>query len=197
MSAENKIWSYDLEKGKKVGAGQMLLAEPFMLDDNFRRAVVLLCDHSVENGTVGIILNKPINLRMNDVMEGFPDYTGRIFLGGPVSTDSLMFLHTNGDIEGCNKLNEGLYWGGNFEQVKAMLQSGALNEKNIRFYLGYAGWSSDQLTEELKDNSWIIAKAEAAHIFKANEENLWHDILHSLGGVYTIMAGYPENPLLN
>lgn len=197
MSEPNKIWSYALEKHKKVGPGQLLLAEPFMLDDNFRRTAVLLCDHGEENGTVGIILNKPINLRMNDVMEGFPEYNGRIFLGGPVQTDSLMFLHTNGGVEGCKKLNNNLFWGGKFEHIKTLVNTGVLNETNIRFYLGYAGWSSEQLAEELKDNSWIIAPAKSSHVFECIEETLWHDVLTSLGGVYTTMAGYPEDPLLN
>ena len=83
MENNDNIWSYEFEKEKGLRAGHLLLSEPFMFDENFRRTVVLVCEHTVENGTVGLILNKPINLRLNDVVEGFPAFRGKIFLGGP------------------------------------------------------------------------------------------------------------------
>lgn len=72
MSDNETVWSYDFEKDKEIVPGRLLLSEPFMFDENFRRTVVLVCSHDNENGTVGVILNKPINLRLNEVIEEFP-----------------------------------------------------------------------------------------------------------------------------
>lgn len=198
MDGKDNVWSYEFEKGKGVSAGKLLLSEPFMFDENFRRTVVLVCEHTEENGTVGLILNKPINLRLNDVVEGFPPFKSKIFLGGPVGTDTMQFVHSLGNkIENSLKLADGLYWGGNFEQLKAMMADGEITTGDVRFFLGYSGWSSGQLDEELKDNSWIIADANASHLFETPHEQLWKVIMKEMGGVYNTMAGYPENPTLN
>src|SRR4051812_40076623 len=113
MDEEEKIWSYEFEKGKEIKAGRLLLSEPFMFDENFKRTVVLVCEHNDDNGTVGLILNKPIELGLNDIVEDFPLFDSKVFLGGPVGTDTLQFLHSLGDkIEDSLQLGEGLYWGG-------------------------------------------------------------------------------------
>ena len=198
MVDKEKIWSYEFEKSKGIKPGQLLLSEPFMLDENFRRTVVLVCEHDNENGTVGLIINKSINLRLNDVVEDFPPFKAKLFLGGPVGTDTLQFLHSMGDeIEGSVKLSDQLYWGGNFEQLKLMIQTGKINPADIRFFLGYSGWGTGQLEQELKDNSWIIAKATHKGIFKIPNEDIWKETMKDMGGVYSTMAGYPENPALN
>ncbi|MBL7778949.1 MAG: YqgE/AlgH family protein [Chitinophagales bacterium] len=192
------MWSYEFEKAKKVQAGTLLLAEPFMFDENFRRTVVLVCSYHEEEGVVGLILNKPINLRLNDVVEGFPPFKSKIYLGGPVGTDTLQFIHSLGDeIEGTVKLNEHLYWGGNFEQMRSLMNAGKVKEGDVRFYLGYSGWSYGQLQDELKDNSWIISRATYQHIFQSDINTLWKSVMQGMGGVYQTMAGYPENPTLN
>lgn len=198
MDNEEKIWSYKYEKDKKIQPGTLLLSEPFMFDDNFRRTVVLICEHNEENGTVGLILNKPVNLRMNDVVEDFPAFKTKIFLGGPVGTDTMQFLHSLGDeIEGSIKLSDHLYWGGNFEQLKTLISQGKISTGDVRFYLGYSGWGFEQLNDELKQNSWILAKANYRHIFQSDFNHLWRNIMKEMGGIYNTMASYPENPLLN
>lgn len=198
MDENENVWSYEFEKGKGVTPGKLLLSEPFMFDENFRRTVVLVCEHTEDNGTVGLILNKPINLRLNDVVEGFPPFKGKIFLGGPVGTDTMQFIHKLGDkIENSLKLADNLYWGGNFDQLKTMMASGEVMPEDVRFFLGYSGWSPGQVEDELKDNSWIIADASSQYLFDVPHEVLWKNIMKELGGVYTTMAGYPENPTLN
>ncbi|MBK7149692.1 MAG: YqgE/AlgH family protein [Bacteroidetes bacterium] len=192
------IWSYEFEKSKEIGKGQLLLSEPFMLDENFRRTVVLICDHNEENGTVGLVLNKPINLRLTDVVEDFPSFKAPLFLGGPVGTDTLQFLHTLGDqIEDSIKIADNLYWGGDFEQLKTLIELEKVSAQDIRFYLGYSGWGFHQLEEEMKENSWILTPATHHHIFKTDYTVLWKNTMQHMGGVYETMATYPENPLLN
>jgi putative transcriptional regulator len=198
MVEDEKIWSYEFEKSKDLKAGQLLLSEPFMPDENFRRTVVLVCEHTIANGTVGLIINKPINLRLNDIMEDFPPYKGKAFLGGPVGTDTLQFLHALGDkIEGSIQLADNLFWGGDFEQIKQLMLEEKINQNEIRFYLGYSGWTTGQLDGELKGNSWIITPASNKQIFHTPHELLWREVMRNMGGIYSTMAGYPENPTLN
>ncbi|MFN8286122.1 MAG: YqgE/AlgH family protein [Chitinophagales bacterium] len=198
MDSENTLWNYDFEKEKDIKPGSLLLSEPFMFDENFRRTVVLVCEHTEPNGTVGIIVNKPIDLRLQEVVEDFPQFNGKLFLGGPVGTDTLQFIHSLGDkIEGSIKLSEKLYWGGNFDQLKSLIAEGQVAPYEVNFYLGYSGWSSAQLETELKDNSWIIAQATPKHIFHSDYSKLWKMVMKEMGGVYNTMAGYPENPMLN
>ncbi|MES2619456.1 MAG: YqgE/AlgH family protein [Bacteroidota bacterium] len=198
MDGNEKIWSYEFEKDKTITAGQLLLSEPFMFDENFKRTVVLVCEHNEENGTVGLILNKPVNLKLNDVVEGFPSFNAKVFLGGPVGTDTLQFVHSLGNkIEDSVQLTTGLYWGGNFEQMKLMLETGQIQAEQIRFFLGYSGWGPDQLVQEMKVNSWIVSPGKSKYIFKADFNHLWKTVMTEMGGIYNTMAGYPENPMLN
>lgn len=195
---DEKIWSYEFEREKEIVPGQLLLSEPFMFDENFKRTVVLVCEHTEENGTVGLILNKPINLRLNDVVAGFPPFKGKVFLGGPVGTDTLQFVHSLGNkIENSLQLTDKIYWGGNFEQLKEMMSNGEVHPDEVRFFLGYSGWSPNQLREEMETNSWIVSQAKWQYLFKNDYNTLWKDVMQQMGGVYTTMAKYPESPILN
>lgn len=192
------MWSYELEKGKVIQPGTLLLAEPFMFDENFRRTVVLICNYNKLEGVVGLILNKPIDLRLTDVIDDFPPFKAKMYLGGPVGTDTLQFLHAMGeDIEGTVKLNDHLYWGGNFEQLRSMIHAGQVRETDVKFFLGYAGWAFEQLHQELRDNSWIVSRATHRHVFSSDDLNLWKSVMKEMGGIYETMAGYPESPILN
>ena len=151
----------DVEKFIKVSAnnlkparGRLLLSEPFMGDYYFGRSVVLLAEHN-EEGSFGIVLNKPITDPFNEIVKDFPDFDGQLFVGGPVETESLFFIHTLGDaIEGSLEIGSGLYWGGDIEIVKEMILLNAITPDDIRFSVGYSGWSPNQLNDELKRNSW-------------------------------------------
>ncbi|MDP2423123.1 MAG: YqgE/AlgH family protein [Bacteroidales bacterium] len=177
--------------------GCILISEPFMHDFYFRRSVVLLADHSHE-GTFGLIINKPVDLMFNDIIKGFPQYNGKLYLGGPVKTSNLYFIHTLGDqIEGSTKIIDGLYWGGDVEAVKEMLTINQLNNQNIRFFIGYAGWVSKQLDRELDENSWVVADSDAATLLNTDPDVLWRHSVKSLGKQFAMWANYPIDPLMN
>jgi len=195
---DDKTWSGELEKKKKLQPGSLLLAEPFMIDENFKRTVVLICEHSPSNGTLGLIINKPINLRIEDVVDNFPDFKTRLYLGGPVGTDTMQFIHTVGEkISGSIPLTDTLFWGGDFDTLQLLISTKQIDNSQVRFFLGYAGWSYDQLMEEIADNSWIITDVKNKYIFGEREDTIWQRIMNDLGGVYKQMAAYPENPQLN
>jgi putative transcriptional regulator len=193
------IWSYEYEKNKPLEVGSLLLSEPFMWDENFKRTVILVCRHHSIEGTSGVILNKPVKLNLEDLLGNFPKgFGGKLYLGGPVGTDVIQIVHTMGHLlEGSVKLCEGVYWGGHFDQLKKLIRQGEITNKQVRFYIGYSGWDAKQLQDEMKENSWIIAPSKHEYIFNDDPDGIWRKIMNDMGGIYHTMANYPENPALN
>ena len=194
-----QIWNFEFERGKPLQPGSLLLSEPFMWDENFRRTVILVCRHHSVEGTSGVILNKPVKLELEDLLENFPKgFGGKLYLGGPVGTDMIQMVHTMGHkLTDSQKLCEGVYWGGNFDQLRKLIRQGEITRNHVRFYIGYSGWDAKQLQDEIKDNSWIIAQARHEYIFNEDPDSVWRKIMTDMGGLYQTMASYPENPNLN
>lgn len=178
--------------------GDLLISEPFLNDPNFERTVVLICQHN-EEGTFGLVLNKITDLTLQDVMEEEVTFSGLLNLGGPVEQNTLHFVHKAGDqINGSVRLGEDLYWSGDFEQVKMLMDEGLIDEKDIQFYLGYSGWSEGQLREELDAQSWFVKRGSSAQeIFEMDIDELWKSILKAMGGKYKVFSNYPVDPRLN
>ena len=180
-----------------MGPGKVLLAEPFLAEPYFKRSVVLVTEHN-EDGSFGLIINKPIKMTFNQALPNAPEFDTTLSLGGPVSKETLHFLHRLGDkIPGSKTVSKGLYWGGDFDQVMGMMMDGSLDAKDIRMFVGYAGWSAGQLDSELKLNSWIIEKANASMVFRKDADELWSHILYKMGDPYRKMVNFPEDPNLN
>jgi len=178
-------------------SGRILISEPLLQDFYFKRSVVLLADHS-EEGTFGLILNKPVDVRFNEVIKDFPNFNASLYLGGPVQTSNLYFIHTLGDlIGGSMKIQDGLYWGGDIEKVKEMMMLNQITPLNSRFFIGYSGWVSKQLDRELDENSWVVSSASTEQLIMGNPEYLWRDIVRTLGKEFALWANYPPDPLLN
>jgi len=177
--------------------GKILLSEPFMGDYYFGRAVVLLAEHNDE-GSFGVILNKPIAAKFNDILKGFPDFDASVFLGGPVETDSLFYIHTAGDqLEGATEIVKGLYWGGDIESLKELILIKQIKPKDIRFFIGYSGWSAGQLNNELKKNSWVITKASRQKLLTLNPMLMWEKLLARMGETYSYWSKLPIDPTMN
>lgn len=177
--------------------GDILLAEPFMLDPNFKRSAVLLCEHSDE-GTIGFILNKKLDMRVDALINGFPEFDAKVFFGGPVQTDTIHYIHNVGDLlEDSRQIGDGVWWGGSFEQLKFLIGSKLLTPQNIRFFVGYAGWSEGQLEEEMETGSWVIANMDPNYVFKSKPDALWSQIMSNKGDHYTVIANMPDSVTYN
>ena len=177
--------------------GRILISEPFLMDNYFKRSIVLLTEHS-EEGTVGFVLNKPMNMRVNEIITDFPPVDAFVSLGGPVQTNTLHYVHTLGDIiPGSMKIMENVFWGGEFDVIRRLLESGSLNNENIRFFLGYSGWQSDQLEDELNDNAWVVAEISPQEIMTPMNKYFWNKTLNRLGIKYQMWSNFPENPQMN
>lgn len=178
-------------------AGTLLVSPPMQLDLNFRRAVVLICEHS-EEGSFGLILNRSLALTIDQVVESFEGHQEEIRWGGPVQPKTLHFIHRVPDlIPGGIEIKPGIVWSGDFDLVKEYSKNQLLHPDDIRFYLGYAGWSAGQLQEEIEQGGWILADSTSESVFEIPDESLWRRTLRSLGGSYSILANYPEHPSLN
>ncbi|MGH2574291.1 MAG: YqgE/AlgH family protein [Ignavibacteria bacterium] len=185
------------ENNKTPEKGKLLVSEPFLLDPNFKRSIILLSEHG-DDGSIGFILNKQTDLKLNMVIEDFPDFDTPVFFGGPVQINTLQFIHRSGVIiDGGIRINDGLYWGGSFEILKILIENKQVAPKDFRFFIGYSGWSARQLDNEMKLNSWIVASAENEDIFSDEPDKLWREILKNMGKKFAILASFPENPSVN
>lgn len=181
----------------ELSKGKLLIAEPSILNDSsFNRSVILLSEHNDE-GSIGFIMNKPSTYILGDLLPEI-DSDLTIYIGGPVSEENLYFVHRIPHlIPDSIKISEGMFWGGDFEAVQGLLANNILKDDDIRFFLGYSGWSKDQLQNELKTTSWIVIENKYQNIFDISDHSFWKDQLMKFGGEYKLWANAPENPSLN
>jgi putative transcriptional regulator len=90
-----------------------------------------------------------------------------------------------------------LYWGGDFETIKNLILQDRIGQNEIRFFLGYAGWSPKQLENELSGNAWVVADLDAETIMRSSNLTMWQETLNKLGSKYKTWVNFPENPGLN
>ena len=178
-------------------SGRFLIADPFLKDPNFLRSVIFLCEHN-EEGSFGLVVNRLLPLRVSDLLTDLPNADFPVYYGGPVQTNTLHILHKIPALEEQSQmLMKNLYWGGAIDTITEMIVKNQLNENNIRFYLGYSGWSEGQLDEEIKENTWLTGKGSSELVFMKDPELCWKKALQSLGEPYNQMALYPIDPQLN
>lgn len=175
----------------------MLLAEPFLNDPYFKRTVILLCEHNDE-GSFGFVLNNYIDVELDQIMDELPHYDTRISIGGPVKNSNLYYIHTLGhSIADSVEVVQGVYMGGNFEALKEKLLQGELTKDEVRFFVGYSGWSPNQLEDELEMKSWIVTNVKPGILMNTEIGDLWKVIMRSMGKKGEIMSNLPDDPSLN
>ncbi len=181
----------------EIKNGVILLAEPFMLDPNFRRAAVLLCEHSPE-GSLGFIMNRPTDTSIDQLIEDFPEFHSPVFWGGPVQTDTLHYIHNVGDLlDDSIRIADGVHWGGDFEKLKFLITSSLILPENIRFFMGYSGWDEGQLLDEMATGSWVPADMHPNYLFKSKPEMLWQQVMYNKGDAYSVIAFMPDTASWN
>ena len=180
--------------------GQLLVATPSLLDPNFARAVVLVLDHD-EDGALGVVLDRPSELAVADVLPAWADVVGtpeRLFAGGPVSTTSAL---------GVAQLATGtpaapLGWRRVFGDTGLLdldtpveVLGDALG--GLRIFAGYSGWGAGQLEAEVEEGSWLVVPALPGDLTTAAPERLWGEVLRRQGGRVSLLATFPVDPLQN
>lgn len=178
-------------------AGSLLIADPFLKDPNFMRTVVLITEHR-EDGTIGFVINRQYENTLDELL---PEIDGKklpVYYGGPVQMNTIHFLHRYPDeIPGGIEVIDGIYWGGDFDCVLELINSGQVDPERIRFYIGYSGWSSGQLDVEMEEKTWLTVEATRDLVFHQQAEEIWKDSLKHLGGDYEMMVNFPIDPQLN
>ncbi|WP_190808498.1 YqgE/AlgH family protein [Flagellimonas sp. S3867] len=182
----------------KPTKGKLLVAEPTLSGDvSFNRSVVLIAEHNHE-GSVGFILNKPLEYTINDLISEIT-IPFKVFNGGPVEQDNLYFIHKVPHlIHDSIEISDGIFWGGNFEKTIELINNKTISEQDIRFFLGYSGWDSTQLDQELSSKSWVVVQNEyESNILEKSSNAFWKEKMVELGGDYLLWSNAPENPSLN
>lgn len=182
--------------------GSILVSDPFLKDLYFKRSIVLLAEHTKE-GSFGLVLNRITDLKLSEIITSNDfqvpeDYDSKIYIGGPVKTDCLFFLHTRGDVIGNSlRIMDGIYWGGNLDELMRLMKEKTIKPNEIRFYAGYSGWDSNQLERELNEHSWVVARTTANFLLHNPPEILWKKAVLNLGADYKDWLNFPLDPMMN
>ena len=178
--------------------GHLLIAEPSIIGDmSFNRSIIIIADHNTE-GSIGFILNKTLDFTLQDLIPEI-EIPYKVYNGGPVEQDNLYYIHKIPKlIPNSIEISQGLYWGGNFEKITELIQNNELDSNDIRFFLGYSGWETNQLTSELLAHTWILSEnIYRKTIIEKVNTSFWKEKMLELGGDYTIWSNAPENPSYN
>ena len=187
-----------------ISTGRLLVATPQLADPNFRRSVVLIVEHEPEGGTLGVVLNRPTEVPVDQVLPPWsPLVTGPcvVFQGGPVALDSALAL---AQVPGTD---EPLGWRA-LNGSPAVARVGLVDldvppellapeVTRLRVFAGYAGWGNGQLRSEIDDGAWYVLSAESGDVFAEDPDSLWPDVLRRQGGELAFVATFPEDPSLN
>lgn len=177
--------------------GRILIAEPFLQGPYFSRSIILLTEHN-EEGSIGFVLNKATDVYPDEVIDDLFNFNGELYIGGPVASNSLHFLHTLGEqIPGAVKVTDTIYWGGDFEVIKNIINSGKANAKSVRFFAGYSGWSPGQLEVEIAEKSWVVSSLNDQLIMNCDAEDIWKESLKSVKNLHNAWSNLPSDPSSN
>jgi putative transcriptional regulator len=181
--------------------GRLLVATPVLADPNFRRTVILVVEHEAEEGTLGVVLNRPTDVPVDRVLDAWSDLvTGPsvVFKGGPVAPNSALAI---GLVPGSD---EPLGWH-SLDGAAAISRLGLVDLdappdllapaiNRLRVYAGYAGWAPDQLKAEIDEGAWYVVPAEPADVFAGEPGELWAGVLRRQGGEMAFTATFPDDP---
>ena len=183
-------------------AGRLLVATPRLNDPNFERTVVLVLDHD-ESGTLGVVLNRPSQVAVGEILHGWEDLAaepGVLFHGGPVATDSALAVASiqpgadpSSDPVGFRRLfdDTGIV---DLDTPTELLDSAIAR---LRIFAGYAGWGDGQLAAEIDEGSWYVVPLEPTDIFAADADGLWARVLRRQPGELAWVSTRPDDPTLN
>ncbi len=191
------IFNYkDQAQAVRLQAGCILIAEPMLADPNFSKSVVLICEYSAD-GVVGLVLNKPTEYTLGELLSGFDNSRLSVCEGGPVQKDALLLVHKMPDRLGGALISGDLYWGGSFDQLEVLINAEAVHNEALRVFMGYSGWSAGQLQHEIEQNSWLVIPFNEQLVFNTLVQDIWNTAVAMLGPKYAYLANIPQDSRLN
>lgn len=185
---------------EKAESGDLLIAEPMMEDTFFGRSVCLIVDEPTPDSHAGLLLNKPLDISLNQLLPDseLPTET-RIYCGGPVELERLSVLHTLGDQLGASaEIKPGLFIGADIDLLLDYLRDEEPVEDRIRLFLGYCGWGEKQLESETERLSWAINKNRGVKGLLTGEGlAYWQREVKNMGEDLKSWLNVPLNPYCN
>ncbi len=183
---------FDIDNEIEPTKGSILISEPFNNDLFFKRSVVLITEHN-NTGSLGFVLNRPLNVKLNDVLKSFPPCKSIVSGGGPVNTNSVFYMHKLGDkLPKSFHIRDSLYWGGDWNALKMLVENNLVKNNQLRFFVGYAGWQPKQLQQELKQKYWAVSNCLPEKIMEDTSKNMWRKALLYFGDKYKTWLNVPE-----
>lgn len=177
--------------------GKILISDPFLQGPVFERAVILMVDHTPE-GSMGFIINQPTEIRLGQAIEAVQECDFPIYYGGPVDDNMLFFIHTLGDkITKSVEIGEGLYWGGDFEEIIDLIKDDKISQDEIKFFIGYSGWGEQQIESEFEKDSWLVGEFHMSYLFKPQTKDLWNKCLNRTDSDLSLFTKFAHTPSLN
>ena len=155
-----------------------------MKDPLFKSTVILICEHD-ENGAMGLIINKEIkknNVSFSntendkELIKTLND--NKLFIGGPVLTDRILFLHSLKKIPESIIVNKEVSVSSDLNVLKLVRNS---SDQEYKLFLGHSGWSQGQLEREIENGDWLLQKSINSLIFEKSTDHIWHIAANSLG----------------
>lgn len=184
--------TFDFVNGQLPSKGSVLLSEPFLQDPHFERSVVLICEHS-DAESFGFVLNHKSAVQLKDLLDIAPANIP-VFIGGPVANNSLFYLHTFADIESSEEILPGLFFGGDITEILERISKEKNMFKNIRFFIGYSGWSKGQLVQEIEERAWIsVDNISMQTLLSTPSDQLWKKCLSVQGNQFQTFSIFPKN----
>ncbi|WP_424213556.1 YqgE/AlgH family protein [Streptomyces sp. BI20] len=178
--------------------GRLLVATPALADPNFDRTVVLLLDHD-EQGSLGVVLNRPTPVGVADILEPWAPLAGSpgvVFQGGPVALDSALGVAVIPGADGPLGWRR-VHGAIGLVDLEAPPELLAAALGALRIFAGYAGWGPGQLEAEITDGAWYVVESEPGDLAHPDPESLWRAVLRRQPGRLAFLATWPEDPGLN
>lgn len=187
-----------------LAPGCLLVATPQLTEDTFARTVILLLQHGAESGALGVVVNRPTDTGMGEVLERWGELAADpavVFRGGPVQPQAAICLGTvaapGADlpvpviaaVPGAPGLVT-VDLGADPDDVRAVV-------RQVRVFAGYAGWSPGQLEDEVERGGWWVLDALPGDAFSPTPARLWRQVLSRQGMPLALVASYPPDPALN
>ena len=173
--------------------GQLLLDSGQLTGSFFHRSVVLICQHDPD-GAFGLVLSRSSENKVGDVLVAdLPDTLKEqtLYLGGPVQTNTLSYLHTDTYIPQASVMPN-LDLGHSLDSLVEIGESFSAT-KQVRVFAGYAGWGAGQLDDEMRRKAWLTHPASLETVFCSDPAKLWRRILSEKGWQYRLLADTPDD----
>ena len=200
MTKQSPLFNINLSTGVEPGEGTLLVAEPFLRENYFNHAVIMMIEYEPGATAMGTVLNIESEYTLDRILDGVTTKNPvRVYCGGPVAGDRLYFMHTFGDlIPETRPVAPGLYVGGDFDTVLSIINGDYDIEGHIRFFVGYSGWSPGQLEEEISKKVWAVTlPGDPRALLSRSGDTLWHDEVRRLGPDYRGWRYHPKDIMAN